>query len=260
MGTYHISNIKKAAKEIFSQKGYKEAKIAEIAKEAGVAVGTIYTNFKGKKELFESLNIPELENYRPEYSKKRNEILQIALSIFRLNGYSATSMEQIASECGFTKAVLYQYFSSKEELFSAIFQDPGIMNDLDHLVIEYANENLEEVLVKIGKKFMELFEDEGRLNLIRIVIAECARFPQLGEIMYDRGINKVAEMFSNYLKILTEKGIIECPDPKLTARSYFGMLYSFIITGKIINPSDNEFDINQVTNYAAKLFSNSLVI
>ncbi|MBP1864731.1 AcrR family transcriptional regulator [Clostridium tetanomorphum] len=35
------------------------------------------------------------------------QILKIALSVFRESGYNATSMNQIASECGFTKAVLY---------------------------------------------------------------------------------------------------------------------------------------------------------
>lgn len=258
MESDNITKIKEAAIDIFSKKGYKEAKIIDIAEKAGVSVGTIYTNFKGKKELFQSLDIPEMENYRPEYSKKRREILKIALSVFREHGYNTTSMDQIALECGFTKAVLYQYFKSKEDLFSAIFQEPAIINDLDNLTFEDTNENLEEVLVKVGRTFMEMFEDEDRLNLTRIVIAESLRFPNLGKIMYDYGINRVAEKFSRYLKILSQKGIIRCDNPKLTARSYFGLLHSFIITGKIMNPTDKEFSVDEIVRYAAELFMNSL--
>ena len=49
--------ILKAAEEVFSQKGFGKAKIAEIAQLAGVAEGTIYDYFKNKEDLL--LSIPE---------------------------------------------------------------------------------------------------------------------------------------------------------------------------------------------------------
>jgi len=254
----NMTKITDAAIEVFSKKGYKETKITDIADRARVSVGTIYVNFKGKKELFQSLNIPELEQYRPEFGKRRNKILKTALSVFRQNGYSAASMSKIASECGFTKAVLYQYFNSKEELFRALFHESTMTSNLDNLIIEHTNQNLEEVLVKIGYTFMEVFEDEDRLNLIRIVISESLRFPQLGKSMYVNAINMVAEKFASYLQMLSEMGKIECINPKLTARSYFGLLYSFIITDKILNPENKEFSVDEIIGHAAQLFLNSL--
>jgi len=44
--------ILKAAREIFTQKGYAAATIPEIAKAAGVATGTIYLYYPSKRELF----------------------------------------------------------------------------------------------------------------------------------------------------------------------------------------------------------------
>jgi AcrR family transcriptional regulator len=41
-----------AALEVFSRKGYAAATIPEIAKAAGIAAGTIYLYFPGKRELF----------------------------------------------------------------------------------------------------------------------------------------------------------------------------------------------------------------
>jgi TetR/AcrR family transcriptional repressor of mexJK operon len=259
METDNATRIKKAAIKVFSQKGYKEAKITNIAYEAGISVGTIYANFKGKRELFNSLNLPEFKDYRPEYDKRREDILKTALSVFKRKGYNLTSMDDIASECGFTKAVLYQYFSGKEELFTAIFEEAAIISDFDHLAIENTNEDLEEVMMEAGYKFMRQFEDEGRLNLLRIVIAESGRFPDLGRIMYDHGINKVAEKFSAYLQILSDKGKIQCENPKLTGRSYFGLLYSFVTTDKIINPGNDEFSMDEIIEYAVKTFMCSLM-
>jgi AcrR family transcriptional regulator len=43
------------AAKVFSQKGYAAATVDEIAQNAGIAKGTIYYHFKGKRELFEFL-------------------------------------------------------------------------------------------------------------------------------------------------------------------------------------------------------------
>jgi AcrR family transcriptional regulator len=44
--------ILKAAMDIFARKGFSAATVPEIAKSAGVAAGTIYLYFPGKRELF----------------------------------------------------------------------------------------------------------------------------------------------------------------------------------------------------------------
>jgi AcrR family transcriptional regulator len=44
-----------AAVRVFGQTGYHEAKIADIAAEAGVATGTLYNYFTSKEEIFQSI-------------------------------------------------------------------------------------------------------------------------------------------------------------------------------------------------------------
>ena len=46
-------------------------------------------------------------------------ILAAALQVFARSGYSGTSMDGIAAEAGLTKPTLYEYFDSKEHLFTA---------------------------------------------------------------------------------------------------------------------------------------------
>lgn len=50
--TQRCEQILKAAMEVFSRKGYAAATIPEIAKMAGVSVGTIYLYYPSKRELF----------------------------------------------------------------------------------------------------------------------------------------------------------------------------------------------------------------
>src|SRR3546814_2172753 len=53
---------------------------------------------------------------RVKSEARKDAILSIALEVFREVGFEAASMSQIASRVGGSKATLYSYFSSKEEL------------------------------------------------------------------------------------------------------------------------------------------------
>lgn len=44
--------ILQAARVLFATKGYEETTIADIAKEAGIAVGTVYLYFRNKREVY----------------------------------------------------------------------------------------------------------------------------------------------------------------------------------------------------------------
>jgi AcrR family transcriptional regulator len=57
---------------------------------------------------------------RPHHSERRDQLLLVARSIFAERGFQATTMDDIAKEAGFTKPILYQYFSSKNDLYSQI--------------------------------------------------------------------------------------------------------------------------------------------
>ncbi len=50
------------------------------------------------------------------YQERRSEILDAAASIFAERGFDGTSTSAIALKCGVSKALLYHYFASKEEI------------------------------------------------------------------------------------------------------------------------------------------------
>ena len=55
-----------------------------------------------------------------EKKNKENEILLSAEHIFSKKGYDDASMDEIAKAAQFTKRTLYQYFSTKEELYLSV--------------------------------------------------------------------------------------------------------------------------------------------
>ena len=59
-----------AAKKVISKKGFKEASIEDITKEAGVAKGTFYTYFKTKEEIVEELITTKFIKYKDSFFDK----------------------------------------------------------------------------------------------------------------------------------------------------------------------------------------------
>ena len=53
-------------------------------------------------------------------AERRDQLLGTAVHVFAENGYHGTSMNDVADAAGVTKPVLYQHFSSKRDLLSAL--------------------------------------------------------------------------------------------------------------------------------------------
>lgn len=63
--------------------------------------------------------------------KTRNQIIEVALKLIRSQGYSETTMEQIAEEADIAKGTLYNYFPLKEAILSAYIQQSFLKNNPD---------------------------------------------------------------------------------------------------------------------------------
>jgi len=57
-----IAEIQKAARRVFFEKGYQASTIDQVAREAGVAKGTVYFYFDNKDDLYISLMIPTVKD------------------------------------------------------------------------------------------------------------------------------------------------------------------------------------------------------
>ncbi len=54
---------------------------------------------------------------------RRQQLLEVAETVFSADGYHATSMNDVATAAGITKPVLYRHFPSKRELYLAVLDD-----------------------------------------------------------------------------------------------------------------------------------------
>jgi len=155
---------------------------------------------------------------------RRDQILEIASSVFMADGYGATSMSGIAARLGGSKATLYKYFPSKEQLFQAVMETKCAVL-LDTLrEIELSRGTLREFLYAYGCRFLQEILKPAALDLHRLVVAESARFPEVAQIFFTIGPDYSYPLFASRLADFARQGKIRCPDPLLTAQQFLGMI------------------------------------
>jgi AcrR family transcriptional regulator len=74
------------------------------------------------------------ERRRLPASERRERILDAAVRLFAERGFHAASMDQIAAAAGISKAVVYDHFTSKRELYTVLLDT--IRADMDSLIAE----------------------------------------------------------------------------------------------------------------------------
>ncbi|MDH8679037.1 TetR/AcrR family transcriptional regulator [Fusibacter bizertensis] len=72
--------------------------------------------------------------------KTYKRILEYSRNIFFEVGYSKVSMDELVHEIGMSKATLYRYYSSKEELFEAVVDD--FFDEIEEEIYHILNTNL----------------------------------------------------------------------------------------------------------------------
>jgi AcrR family transcriptional regulator len=170
---------------------------------------------------------------------KAKAILAGALQVFTTQGYAAASMDRIASAAGVSKPTLYRYFQDKEGLFIALIQE--LMQDKTQIVLNLQNKpNLapppDKVLHQIATFFLEDFSHNQQLmTLMRLLIGESERFPQLAQTFVREIEKPIIEALSSYLASHPQ---LKLPDPMVAARIFVGSLVHYLIVQNIMHGRD----------------------
>ncbi|TGK42461.1 TetR/AcrR family transcriptional regulator [Leptospira andrefontaineae] len=124
-----------------------------------------------------------------------DRILNTALTLFTTQGFTATSIEQVALACGSGKHTIYRRFESKSDLFSAVmeFQKQKFFDLL--VSIECKRENPLETLKESCRRLLELIVSAEIVDFYRMTISEAEHIPKIAS-------NLQCEESPSFLRIL----------------------------------------------------------
>lgn len=154
---------------------------------------------------------------RTKSNARRQAIVNAAIEVFREVGYERASMAAISARVGGSKATLYSYFKSKEELFAesmaeAVDADAGQVLEL----LQATDEDLATLLRRIGIGYARLMRLPHAQAITRTAVAEGAN-TELGALLYDRGPRKAVKRLSDFMARLIAQNRIRPVDPKMAA-------------------------------------------
>ena len=93
------------------------------------------------------------------YDTKLEHIRDTAAGLFARDGFSRTSMAELATACGVSKALLYHYFDSKEAMLFDILQaylgDLEKMVEIDAATLGTARDHLRDLIRALLRQYRE---------------------------------------------------------------------------------------------------------
>ncbi len=125
----------------------------------------------------------------------RKLILNSALATFLARGFEGTRMADVAAGAGLAKGTLYLHFGDKEALFEFVLQQL-ISEPLARFRAELppAGETARARLERLLLPLLRDLESSGRATVMRLIIAEGSRFPELAAIHRRLVIEPIMEL------------------------------------------------------------------
>ncbi|WP_306224926.1 TetR/AcrR family transcriptional regulator [Bosea beijingensis] len=102
---------------------------------------------------------PKRQGRPPTIANARDRILDNAARLFARNGYDGTSLGDLATSVGVTKAAIYHYFPNKQEIYAAIIVRTleGLRHHVSQAMAQVAAP--EEALARFMTAHADFFED-----------------------------------------------------------------------------------------------------
>ena len=186
----------------------------------------------------------EEPRWRRRKDARPGEIVDAALEVFAEKGFAAAKLDDIACRAGISKATLYLYFDTKEEIFRAVAR-AAVASLIEALEspAEAPDGPFGELAPRLLSRAAETMKG-GRVPAIaRMVIGESRNFPDLARIWHDDVVTSVIGMVTGIIARAQARGEVAPGEPRLHAFSLMGpmvmaVLFREVFGGVGANPPD----------------------
>src|SRR6266508_471045 len=172
----------------------------------------------------------------PRAQAKRNAIHAAAQGLFLRNGFAGTSMDAIALAANVSKQTLYRYYQNKEALFVAVLEQLA----LDHLAEPAllavrdtpmgSRVMLEQALILWAQQSITHILQPAYVGLLRLLIAELPRFPQLGASFFQAVPQQGGAFLRTLLASAHSHDVIAVDDLEPAVRLLAGSLLTYVFS------------------------------
>lgn len=170
----------------------------------------------------------------------RQRLRTAAHRLFLRQGYHATSIEAILAEAGIaSKETLYRHYANKEALFVDVLshltmEQPEFVARVAALPVPRDLASLREALTQLAHEILSLIHQPGYLPLVRMVLSESSRFPQLGRLFFSTVTQRGILLILSLLRSAREQQVIAGIDLEAVTRTLLGGLVGSILMSVVV--------------------------
>ena len=155
----------------------------------------------------------------------KQEILEVSLDLFSVQGFEATSISQIANAVGIRKASLYSHFENKQAILDAlvkevleqyaahsIFAGTDWGKEPDHLPL-----TPDDAVQMIEGQIRYILHDPHISKGRKMLVIEQFQNPELAKLQTKQNYTDVMRYFTGLTKQLIRQGVLAEEDPEIMA-------------------------------------------
>lgn len=182
---------------------------------------------------------------------KREQIRAAAARLFLERGFAGTSMDAITAEAGVSKETIYRYYESKAQLFADVLGrligGPAQPPAGDAPLVVRNRTDLERLLVNGSRHYLARVMAVEQVALLRVVIAEGNRFPDLVDAFRQTLPASGGAMIRPILEAGQVGGVVpQGLDLRTVGRALAGLLMTFIVRDGLLAADPHPPDREQV--------------
>jgi len=170
---------------------------------------------------------------------RRNQLLDIALTLFAERGVENVSMKDLAAEVEVAQGLIYHYFRSKDELLAAVFQRHNPLPEFETIFQELSDLPAREGLLHFAQRFAQLLPEKRRV--FRLVAREMLspRATMLKEVIAIR--QEGIALFSDYLQRRIDAGELRPHEPLVPLHMLVSSLLILLLLDQPSEPYIDQF-------------------
>ncbi|MCY3986229.1 MAG: TetR/AcrR family transcriptional regulator [Candidatus Dadabacteria bacterium] len=184
--------------------------------------------------------------------RRRDEILRVAIDLFSEKGYHEVTMEEIAEEIGVSKGTIYNYFSSKENLYLEILKESfEAIEEILHKEIE----NSDPAPLKLRKLLATIFTFYRRnLKVLRILSRDETHLLKEHFELTEKWRSRRVRLYEKIIEKGIDEGSFVRQNPRLRALMLYGAV------GAVMVHHDFSMDAGQVADAVFSQLASGLLI
>lgn len=190
---------------------------------------------------------------------KKSEILNAAIHIFANKGFKATTLDKIAEKAEFGKGTIYNYFSSKEDIYKEIIIYISSLHKKSIIEVELNTETFYDFIFENTKNHM-MFSVNNRDAFVLLISSTMHHSKstsyEISELM-DKNHKEITSIFVDRTRTAIENFEIMGFDPKKIIRLSRGMTFTYIYES-LISGELNKDNIDEEAKYITDILFNGI--